>query len=117
MPTETDEGKKATVYEHFGSAPYFTIYDTEKETFEIVNNSDQHHIHGACSPLGALMEKNIDTVVCGGMGLRALQALNDSGIRVFRAIAGTVGETIKKCSDNELQEIKQDDACGHHKCH
>jgi hypothetical protein len=30
IPTETNEGKSAAVYGHFGSAPYFTIIDTEK---------------------------------------------------------------------------------------
>ena len=48
IPTETNEGKSATVYGHFGSAPYFTIVDTEKDTVEVIDNANQHHAHGMC---------------------------------------------------------------------
>ncbi len=82
IPTETDSGLKAIVYAHFGSAPYFTIYDSEKDTFEVVENSNQHHAHGTCHPLGMLNGKHIDAVVCSGMGARAVSGLNGSGIRV-----------------------------------
>ena len=51
IPAETNLGRKAMVYAHFGIAPYFTIYDTEKDAFEIVENSNQHHDHGTCYPL------------------------------------------------------------------
>jgi predicted Fe-Mo cluster-binding NifX family protein len=74
IPTETDAGKKAKVYGHFGSAPYFTIYDTEKDDCETVDNSNQHHIHGTCHPVGALDSQRIDAVVCAGMGARRTEA-------------------------------------------
>ena len=40
IPTETNEGKNAKVYGHFGSAPYFTIVDTEKDTVEVIDNAN-----------------------------------------------------------------------------
>ena len=43
IPTETDMGQEAKVYGHFGSAPYFTIYDTEEMTLE--NACHQHGCH------------------------------------------------------------------------
>ncbi|MFA5033760.1 MAG: NifB/NifX family molybdenum-iron cluster-binding protein [bacterium] len=117
IPTETEEGKTAKVYGHFGSAPYFTIYDTEKDTCEIMNNSNQHHSHGTCHPMGSLESKNIDAVVCGGMGMRAIQKLNESGIRAYRASEGTVEEVAKQYATNKLEELTPGNACAQHECH
>jgi len=117
IPIETDEGKAAKVYGHFGSAPYFAIYDTEKDKFEVIDNSNQHHAHGTCHPLGMLDGKNINAVVCGGMGARAVQLLNDAGIKAYRADASTVEEIIKKLKDKKLEEITVENACAQHGCH
>lgn len=117
IPTETNEGISAKVYGHFGSAPYFTVYDSEKDSFEVIDNSDQHHAHGTCHPMGALDDKNIDAVVCGGMGARAVQKLNEGGIKTYRAVVGTVGEITKKYKQGELEEITIKNSCTHHNCH
>ena len=116
IPTATNDGKKANVYEHFGSAPYFSIYDTEKDTVEIIDNSNQHHVHGACQPMGKLMGRQIDAVVCGGMGVRAVQKLTEGGIKAYRAIAGTVEEIIKQYEQGKLEEITAGNACDQHHC-
>lgn len=117
IPTETNEGIDAKVYGHFGSAPYFTIFDTDKENYETINNSNQHHSHGTCHPMTVLGGKDIDVVVCGGMGMRAVQGLNSSGIRVYKADGVTVGEVIKQYKVNKLEEITPKNACAQHGCH
>ncbi len=116
IPTATNDGEKADVYGHFGSAPCFTIYDTEEDTVEIIDNSNQHHVHGACQPMGALTGKKIDAVVCGGMGVRAVQKLNEDGIKAYRASGGTVEETIRQYENNKLEEITVKSACSQHGC-
>lgn len=117
IPIITDEGLKAEVNAHFGSAPYFLIYDTEKETSEIINNGDEHHIHGMCHPLKALDGKNIGAVVCGGMGARAVSKLNEGGIKAYRAISGTVSDILKRYKEDRLEEITISNACTQHNCH
>jgi predicted Fe-Mo cluster-binding NifX family protein len=117
IPTETNEGRLAKVYGHFGSALYFTIYDSGKDNFEVIDNSNQHHAHGMCHPMGALNGKNINAVVCGGMGARALQKLNEGGIKTYRAVAGTADEIIKKYKQGELKEITMENSCTSHSCH
>ena len=112
----TELGKAALVSEHFESAPYFTVYDTEAETVEVVENSDQHHAHGMCHPMSLLADKDIDVVVCGGMGARAIQKLNEGGIRVFRAVPGTIEEILVQQAQGELKEMTPEDACRHHGC-
>jgi predicted Fe-Mo cluster-binding NifX family protein len=56
-------------------------------------------------------------VVCAGIGARALQRLNEGGIRVFRTIAGTVEEVVAKLGKGELEEMALENACGQHRCH
>jgi len=117
IPTETPDGKQALVYGHFGSAPFFTVYDTEKDTVEIIRNDNEHHAHGMCQPLAALNGKDIDAVVCGGMGARAVQMMNQGGVKTYRAIQGTVADVAGRFSKGGLEEITVDNACGHHDCH
>ena len=117
IPTETKDGKTAKVYGHFGSAPYFTVYDTDKDSVEILDNSNEHHSHGMCQPMGSLIGKNINAVVCGGMGSRAVQKLNEGGIKAYRAIVGTVEDIAGQFTKGGLEEITVENACAQHNCH
>lgn len=116
IPIVTSEGLKAKVNAHFGSAPYFLVYSTEEKTFEVINNSDNHHIHGMCHPLKALANKDIDAVVCGGMGARAVQKLNEGGMRVYKASAETVEDILREYEADILEEITVENACANHRC-
>jgi predicted Fe-Mo cluster-binding NifX family protein len=117
IPTENKDGLSAKVYGHFGSAPYFTIYDTEDESLVTVDNSNTHHSHGMCHPIGVLGKSSIDAVICQGMGMRAVQNLNQSNIKAFHATGATVAEIIEKYRANELEEITARNACAQHSCH
>jgi predicted Fe-Mo cluster-binding NifX family protein len=117
IPTETNKGKEAAVCGHFGSAPYFTIYDTDKDSVEVVNNSNQHHAHGMCQPMGTLTGKKVDAVVTGGMGGRAVQKLNEDGIKAYKVIPGTVADIVSQFIKGGLEEITVQNACAQHSCH
>ena len=117
IPTETSKGKEAQVFAHFGSAPFFTIYDTDKDAVEIVPNGDQHHAHGMCQPMAALTGKGVNAVVTGGAGAGAIQKLNQAGVRVYRAPSGTVADVAARFGGGELEEISVQNACAHHNCH
>ncbi len=117
IPTETNAGKSARVYGHFGSAAYFTIVDTEKDSVEIIDNTNQHHAHGMCQPMQALMGKRVDAVVTGGMGSRAVQKLNEGGIKAYRVIPGTVADIVSQFAKGGLEEITVSNACAQHGCH
>jgi len=116
IPTENKDGLQAKVNAHFGGADYFMIYDTVKKSFEIIDNANLHHAHGMCQPLSILGDKNIDAVVCSGMGLRALEKLAEGGIKAYRANAGTVKDIIEQYKNNSLELLTSDNACSNHKC-
>jgi len=117
IPTEDKGGINANVYGHFGSAPYFTIYDTDKETFRTVDNTNAHHSHGMCHPIGVLGASSIDVVVCQGMGMRAVQKLNEANVKTYRADGKTVADIVNKFKAGELEEITVQNACVQHGCH
>ena len=107
------------MFGHFGSAPYFTVYDTEKEQVETIDNTNAQHAHGMCQPIAAIGPASVNVVICQGMGRRAVEKLNESGIKAYRQDGGTVAEVIKKFKTNELEEMTVENACGHHHggCH
>jgi predicted Fe-Mo cluster-binding NifX family protein len=117
IPTETNKGKEAAVYGHFGSAPFFTIYDTAKDSVEIIANANEHHSHGMCQPMAALNGKGVNAVVTGGAGAGAIQKLNQGGIKVYRAVSGTVADVAAQLAAGKLEEMSFHNACSHHGCH
>jgi predicted Fe-Mo cluster-binding NifX family protein len=114
IPTETSEGLKARVYGHFGSAPFFTLVDTEGKNVEVINNENQTHAHGQCHPVASLQGQKVEAVITGGMGLRAVQMFLDAGIKVFRVQGGTVEDIVQEIAANRIKPMTLDDACGNH---
>lgn len=112
IPTHDDSGLDAALYDHFGSAPFFTLVDVDSARIEVIDNSDSGHQHGQCTPTGHLEGKQVDAVVCRGMGRRAVSRLLASGIDVLVADGRTVGETVTAARENRLRHMAERDACG-----
>ncbi|MFA5224165.1 MAG: NifB/NifX family molybdenum-iron cluster-binding protein [Candidatus Omnitrophota bacterium] len=117
IPTENKDGLKAKVFGHFGSAPYFTIYNTQNKQIRVIDNSNAHHAHGMCHPIGVIGVSSIDAVVCLGMGARAVENLNAANIKAFRVSGETVSEIVDKYEAGGLEEITVQNACAQHGCH
>jgi len=116
VPTTTKDGPRAVVHEHFGSAPFFVVFDSGTKAWEVIENSNEHHAHGMCQPLALLAGRNIDVVVSGGMGARAVQKFNEAGIKVYRAVPGTVSDIARLFLEGVLEEITLVNSCAHHTC-
>jgi len=112
FPVQNDEGMESAVFDHFGSAPAFVVVDTDRGTVSTIRNGDQHHAHGACNPLKALDNQQIDAVVVGGIGAGALSRLNQSGIKVYRARSRTVRENMAFHQERGLSEYALQSVCG-----
>ena len=117
IPTMNAREQLSEVCDHFGSAPYFTIYDYDTDAYETLNNSDHEHEHGTCHPMENLTGKGIRCIVCKGLGRRALERLNSNGIRVFRSAGSTVQEIIEDFSTGKSEEMDAENACRNHRCH
>ncbi|MBD3168512.1 MAG: hypothetical protein GF307_03445 [candidate division Zixibacteria bacterium] len=111
IPTKGNAGTEGTVSEHFGSAPFFTLYDTETGEIKIEPNHNAEHSHGTCHPLRQLGKFKIDCIVCRHMGRRAIEALSYEGIRVCRAESESVHDTIEQIKAGNLADIDPEKAC------
>ena len=118
IPTEEPMGLDSVAYGHFGSAPYFLIYDSETKEIEVLNNNEAEHEHGQCNPVTPLKDKGVQAVVVAGMGARALQNLQSIGITAYRIENGTKVQTIIENLDlNKLEKLAVENCCQSHSCH
>jgi len=114
FPVQKEEGMDSTVYNHFGSAPLFVVVDTDENSTATINNHDQHHSHGACSPMRALNNQKVDAIVVGGIGAGALNGLNRMGLKVYRSQAATIRQNIEMYKSGTLAELTLKECCGGH---
>lgn len=114
FPTQEDRGLDSIVYNHFGSAPVFIIVDDSDDSFEAAANQDLDHEHGQCQPMLALGGRTADAVVVGGIGGGALRKFRSSGIRVHRAVQGSVKENLELIKGGFLPEFEMRNTCGQH---
>lgn len=117
IPSDGADAEHDTVCRHFGSAPYFTLYDTEQNSVQVIENANAHHSHGQCHPMTQLDPYHIDGLVCAGLGRRAADNLQRQGIAIYRAGAKTVGEVIVLARENKLIVVDPSEVgCGegHH---
>jgi predicted Fe-Mo cluster-binding NifX family protein len=114
FPVKKAADLESEVYGHFGSAPAFVLIDSLTEAITVIENTDQHHLHGMCNPAGALVGHKVDAVVVGGIGGGALMKLNSAGIRVYQAAGKTVRENIALFSAKKLAPFLPGHVCSGH---
>lgn len=114
FPSNSDLGLKGSVYGHFGSAPFFVLVDLDSSEYEIKINEDKDHLHGHCQPLKALGGIQADAIVVGGIGRGALSKLLDGGMKVYRAVEGTVQNNLDLLKSGSLPEFTLDQTCKGH---
>ncbi len=114
FPVDNDNGLASDIFGHFGSAPFFVVYDTQNSAVSVINNRDLGHIHGQCNPMKALNNQQVDAVVVGGIGGGAITGLNNRGIKVYKAAPGTIRENIGQFEKGALMEMTMAHTCGGH---
>lgn len=75
------------IFQHFGHTEQFKIYEIDGDRIvasEVVDTNGSGH--GALA--GFLMQHGVNTLICGGIGGGAQQALAQAGIRLFGGVSG-----------------------------
>jgi len=91
---------------HFGRAKNFLIYDTEKKSFKVFENPE---ISGKELPPDFLYRKGVDVVVAFSLGSKACEKFRNYGIKVYKAIEGTILDNLQKFEENELKKLGEED--------
>ena len=116
VPTMGEKGLDETVGEHFGRVPFYTVFDTETEEIEVFSNTSEH-MGGTGLPPDIIAEHNVDTMLCGGLGGRAISLFEQKGIMVYVGAHGTVRDSLKLLKDGKLQIATDENACKDHAHH
>lgn len=114
FPTMDSEGISGQLHDHFGSADFFFIYDTESGESELFNNQNREHAHGECSPKSALASQDVKIVIVRGIGKRAIDGLNSLGIKVYQAKHPSIKDNIEAFKVNSLSEMNPEFSCKGH---
>lgn len=116
IPVKENNGLESIPYNHFGSAPFFLVIDTETNDVDAINNGDLNHEHGKCQPIKAIGGADIDVVLVLGIGAGAINKLNSMGVKVFKANPTSLKENIDLFNDNKLIEFSPANSCTGHNC-
>jgi predicted Fe-Mo cluster-binding NifX family protein len=107
-----------SVAQHFGKCPIFTIIDIENGKITskkfVENPSYGSHQPGAVPMF--LKNQNVDCVIAGGMGPKAIMMLESFGIKVLVGVTGKIEEVIEAFIKGTL--ITGESLCEHgeHSC-
>jgi predicted Fe-Mo cluster-binding NifX family protein len=101
------------VNQHFGQSQSFVIATVEDgkvtDVTEVPVISLQHN-HGGLSNL--LIEQGVSTVITGGIGAPAMNALKEKGLSVIRGASGKYMDILASYLDGQLAD--QNVVCNHH---
>lgn len=104
--------QKDNIYQHFGHASAFKIYEIENGKISAARTMPTLGSgHGALA--GFLSAHGVDTLICGGIGGGAIDALANVGIRVLGGVSGNADVAVHAFLDGTLK-YSEGANCSHH---
>jgi predicted Fe-Mo cluster-binding NifX family protein len=105
IAAENNNGLDSPVSPHFGHAAYFVLVDTEGNKVNSVRSIANPFCGSqGCGPVGRFVaEQGAQVMLVGGMGRRAMQALQAMGIEAVTGAAGSVREALQQYLNGALQ--------------
>ena len=104
-------GEEKEVFQHFGSCPVFTVYDVEQGKL-----TGEHQLEaketGHTAMANLLIEEGVEVLICGGIGMGAIQALMENNIIVVPGQQGSVEEVAKAFLSGSLMSSNEP-SCNH----
>ena len=81
------------IFQHFGHTEQFKVYEAENGQIisaQVISTNGSGH--GALAVL--LSDLQVDTLICGGIGAGAQNALAQAGIKLYGGVAGNADEAV-----------------------
>lgn len=103
------------IFGHFGHTEQFKVYDVEdgkivSEKIVSTNGSGHGALAGLLSSIGA------DTLICGGIGGGAQNALAAAGVKLYGGVSGSADDAVNALLQGNL-DFDPDVHCDHHQHH
>ncbi|MGM9522572.1 MAG: NifB/NifX family molybdenum-iron cluster-binding protein [Oscillospiraceae bacterium] len=100
------------IYQHFGHTEEMKLYTVENGAVtdsQVLSTGGSGH--GALA--GFLADHGVDTLICGGIGGGAQQAIGEAGIRLFGGVSGSADAAVEALIKGELY-YDPNVQCSHH---
>ena len=100
------------VFQHFGHCAAFKIYEIKDQSIvssQVVGTQGQGHSALA----GFLQERQVDVLICGGIGGCARVALDAAGIQIYGGVSGDVEDAVVDFLAGNLH-FDPNASCSHH---
>lgn len=120
--------ENGTIFQHFGHTEQFKLYEIEEgkvKNTEVVDTNGSGH--GALA--GFLVSHGVDTLICGGIGAGAQNALAEAGIRLYGGVSGEADAAVEAlladklgydpdvhCDHHDHEGHEEGRSCGNHGC-
>jgi predicted Fe-Mo cluster-binding NifX family protein len=114
IPTNGEGGLDDMVAQHFGRAPTYTMMDTETKEITVVQNTGEH-MGGTGLPPDFISKEGANTMLCSGLGPKAVHLFEQHGINVFVGVSGTITDAINAWENGLLEEATDENACNEHR--
>ncbi|WP_099466760.1 NifB/NifX family molybdenum-iron cluster-binding protein [Konateibacter massiliensis] len=104
--------ENGNIFQHFGHTESFKLY--EIESGNITNTSvvdTEGSGHGALADF--LKKHTVDTLICGGIGAGAQNALAEAGITLYGGVSGSADQAVSDLLAEKLS-YNPDIECNHH---
>ena len=126
--------ENGNIFQHFGRSEAFKFYDVDGGAVTaaaVVSTNGSGH--GALA--GFLMQRGVDTLICGGIGGGAQMALAEAGIKLYGGVSGEADAAVNallasalaydpnvRCDHHDHAHGEGghtcgEHGCGHHSCH
>ena len=125
FPVKENKGLESVMDDHFGTAGYFLIVDTQTRSIEFMENQKLSGEETKCKTTVLGKDPGVDAVITNCLGDGSRRSLTSSNIKVFQAKKQTVLENLELMEKNELKlfhmfdicqakKNKKEGGCGHH---
>lgn len=107
--------ENGNVFQHFGHSEQFKIYeivDGKVAVSQVLDTAGSGH--GALA--GFLKAHGVDTLICGGIGGGARQALAEAEVRLYPGVSGGADAAVEALLAGRLA-YDPDTTCSHHESH
>jgi len=99
----------------FGRARYFIVYDTDSDSYEVIENiQNLNAMQGAgIQSASNVVQCGVEYVLTGHCGPKAFRTLTEAGIKVVVGVEGTVGDAVEKFKKGEYKPVEEPDVESH----
>jgi predicted Fe-Mo cluster-binding NifX family protein len=106
--SSTGNDFNAQIDPRFGRCSHLAIVDTATMEIQVFDNENIDLTSGAgIQTAGFAASKEIEAVLTGNCGPKAMQVFNEAGIKVFTGQTGTVKEAVERLKNNLISPVSE----------